>query len=95
VWDVTTPQGKQLAALDGLSTASKDVSAVKFAPRGDLLAARDGEGNLVCWKAPKFERVGAWRIPSPMPALAFAPDGRHVAITTDSGSVLIVRLAAD
>jgi WD40 repeat protein/beta-lactamase regulating signal transducer with metallopeptidase domain len=86
VWDVAT--GRLVRSLEPLREAWK---AVAFSPDGATLAAAGQEHGLVLWdtatwtirhRVPEQDHFGAQ-------ALAFAPDGRHLAVSLGFAARLI------
>ncbi len=87
-----------LSALAGGKTwpAHADgVTALKFAPAGELFASGGGDGRVVLWRldasTPEKAQV---RHQGAVSALAFSPDGRHLAIAGRAGAIVVESLAS-
>jgi WD40 repeat protein len=63
---------------------ARTVAAIAFSPDGTLLAAADAGGRVAVWDVARgaVRRVLVERAPEPIPSVAFAPDGRSVAVIT-------------
>jgi formylglycine-generating enzyme required for sulfatase activity len=63
-----------------------------FSPDGKLLASSDMLGVFKLWDAGSVSKLQEWRLPGSIRALAFAHDGRHLAIANGNGTAYILRL---
>jgi WD40 repeat protein len=92
-WNTTT--GAELPRLVFSDPETvEDVMALACAPDGTLLAAASRDGVLAWWDA-AGRRLGEWRSPGfyfSAHTLAFAPDGRHLAVGNANGTVYLLRL---
>lgn len=71
------------------------VASVSFGKGGKVLASGDWDGNVVLWDVAKRESIQSWRLPGRIWRLAFAPDGRHLAVGDGSGLVYVLRLKTE
>jgi WD40 repeat protein len=96
---VNAGTGAEVRALHGLAPARGTLEAVQsvaFDPRGQLVAASDEAyrgntplGSLELWRT-GGRSVAKVRLDSPTYSLAFSPDGKLVAVGTDSGKAVLV-----
>lgn len=65
---------------------------IVFAPNGRLAAQALADGIVLVWNPSTGKRHFQWKFPGDVKALAFAPDGRHLATANTNGTVYILRL---
>ena len=83
VWDTAT--GKLQRTLTG----HKDwVRAVRFSPRGDLLASASWDKTVRMWDTKTWELMRTFSHPDEVSSIAFSPTGEILASGCGSGSVL-------
>jgi WD40 repeat protein/serine/threonine protein kinase len=78
------------------------VHALALSPDSTLLASAAADGRVVLWDLKKSQKIGvwppfeqkdrAWPQPDAIGALAFAPDGRHLALGNNNGTIYLIRL---
>jgi WD40 repeat protein/tRNA A-37 threonylcarbamoyl transferase component Bud32 len=93
-WDLSGPQPRSRSLLRGVK-----VGAVAPAPEGKTVAVlgeQSGKGVLLqLLEAASGKRLRQWQWPGmTTTALAFAPDGRHLAVGNRDGTAYVLRLAA-
>lgn len=70
------PGGRRLVVLE----AGSQIRSLAFAPGGRVLAAACAEGRVRLWNAASGQLLRTITISGdPVPAIAFSPDGRHLA----------------
>jgi len=77
------------------------VNCLSLSPDGQLLATAGADHRVILWDAVCGDKLIEWELPGqykgPWPDLvdgiAFAPDGRHLAIGGPDGTVHVIRLA--
>jgi serine/threonine protein kinase/WD40 repeat protein len=75
-----------------LTDHAGEVTALAASAEGRVLASADAGGHLL-WRA--LDSSGApprYRFPWPVQGLAFAPDGRHLAVGNRDGTIYLLRL---
>lgn len=88
LYDVTGEAPKPIAAFKGLRDVALSVTA---SSTGKLFAACDATGRVVVWST-SGKKLHEWTFPGPVHCVAFAPDGRHLALGNGDGTVYILRL---
>jgi len=63
-----------------------------FAPDGKT-AAIAYSSSLVLLEMPSGNRMKEWQFPGQVQSVAFAPDGRHLAVANGNGTLYVLRLA--
>ena len=66
--------------------------AAVFSPDGKL-AAIHSASSLVLLEMPSGSRMREWQFPGQVLAVAFAPDGRHLAVANGNGTLYVLRIA--
>jgi WD40 repeat protein len=101
--DLATDRPKWKVVLDGNVAESWRTGPIPciLGPGGGTVAAiTDSAGrSLTIWSVATGKALRHYRLPAPalhrgVVPLAFAPDGRHLAVNDDNGPVYILRLAA-
>jgi WD40 repeat protein len=97
LWDLSSPVPVMRARLQGhqLQGWSDVVHAFAFSADGRLLASAGRDGRLIVWDVATAAKRHEWLLPSEASAVAFAPDGRHLAVGRGEGAAWIVRLPAN
>jgi serine/threonine protein kinase len=90
LWDLSGPQPKQRSKLAGHD--GQVVSAL-FLPEGKTLITASNDGRLIEWRVADGSKLRTWQFPASVHRAALAPDGRHLAVANDNGTVAILRLA--
>lgn len=93
LWDVAT--GKQLHRLEG--HGNSHVYHVAFSRDGRLLASAGwgppgGSGAVVFWDSRSGKKLQDWQFSGPAHGVAFAPDGRHLAVGCGNGTAYLLLL---
>jgi len=92
-----------------LETGADQVHAAAFSPDGKFVAAIDNAGRLQVWQGEALQRYAtlwlrnepgragndAFGVLGPLRRLAWLPDGRRVAIATQSGVVLVIAVPVE
>lgn len=86
LWDLGA--GKERSTLSAHTTA---VSGLAFAPDGQTLISVSRGGTVIRWEAASGKNLQDWKLLNAAWAVAVAPDGRHTAITTGEGAILLFR----
>ena len=68
--------------------------SVAFYPDGKVLASSGGDGRILLWDVAAGTKLHEWQLPGPVPAVRFAPDGRHLAFANLNGTIYLLRLPA-
>jgi WD40 repeat protein len=89
LWDV--PGAKEVLPPKG--TATSPIVSVAFSPYGKTLASVDQAGEVVVWDLVSGQRLRHWVMPARATRVAYAPDGRHLAVSHANGTVSIFRWA--
>jgi serine/threonine protein kinase len=89
LWDV--PAAKEVLPPKG--TAIAPMVSVAFAPSGKTLASVDQAGEVVVWDLRSGQRVRHWPMSARATRVAYASDGRHLAVGQANGTVAIFRWA--
>jgi WD40 repeat protein len=94
LWSVAGAQPKELRTLKGHKAATKPpaIKALAFTPSGAVLASSGADRRLMLWDAKTGEKLRDWQLLDEVRALAFAPDGRHLAIGNDDGTIYLLHL---
>jgi WD40 repeat protein/serine/threonine protein kinase len=87
IWDART--GKEVRTLKGHDT---QVADLRFSPDGKTLLTLAQNRRLIAWDVSTWEKLREWLLPIPGHRIAFAPDSRHVAVSTQLGIVHLYRL---
>jgi WD40 repeat protein len=95
LWSLAGEQPKKLHQLKGHTDTSPPpaIKSLAFSPAGDALASGAGDKRLVLWDVASGRKVREWQLLDEARALAFAPDGRHLAVGNDDGTMYVLRLA--
>jgi WD40 repeat protein len=86
VWDLE--RGEQIKSFE----ASQRIAAMTLSSDGHTLCAAGTDSGLIAWDTATGGVVRTSSLPRSPSSIAFAPDGRHLAIANRHGMVLIVRL---
>src|SRR5262249_43251715 len=80
-WEVG-PQGLTPVEKGELKGSSGYPAGLTFSPDGTRLVTRYLDGRLILWDAANGRRLREWTtIPEQIAHVAFAPDGRHLAVS--------------
>lgn len=89
VWSLEGGKPKEVGGLQG-----KPGYATLFAPSpdGERLATAWSNGRLILWDVDTGKALQDWAFPETMGGLAYAPDGRHLAVALRTGVIYVLRL---
>jgi WD40 repeat protein len=65
-----------------------------FSPDGRSLITADHRGKIVLWDTAGALAARQWQVPPTVWGMALASDGRHLALPTSMGTVLLFRLSS-
>jgi WD40 repeat protein len=86
-WDLATGEETRLMELE------QSVVGLGLTLDGRLLGACGADGTVAFWDVPSLNPVRKLHMPGVgLSGLAFAPDGRHVAVATRHGRTVVLRL---
>lgn len=88
LWDY---EGKELAKLDGHD--STELYGLSFAPEGKSLVSADIDGRIIVWDVQSAKERLRIALPRGLRAISFAPDSRHVAISSEKALIYILRIS--
>jgi WD40 repeat protein len=89
LFDVSGEKPSQILDFASHKAAVVSVSA---SSNGKLFASADEGGRVLVWSA-SGEQLHDWTFPGPVHSVAFAPDGKHLALGNGDGTVYILRLS--
>ncbi len=89
VWDVSSPSPKSTLDLNG-----EHLVVLSFSPDSSLLAAGSANGTLRIWDA-SGALQHELKLPAEIDAIAFSPDGTHIAVAPNGLPVEIRDLATN
>ncbi len=90
VWDCSGrgPEGRTPTILEW---HTDQVSALHYQPEGDWLASGARDGSLAVWAPTQRQnQISGAKIPSGVTRVAWAPDGKLLAVTGEGGEVQVV-----
>jgi WD40 repeat protein len=90
IWKLAGPKWQEFAVLTAPGNWTK---GAEFSPDGRRFAAIDHSGILCVWDAATWDELYRWTLPMAR-SLAFAGDGRHLALGNSNGTVYVLRLSA-
>ena len=92
LWDVDG--AKVVRELKGHTTADTPpaTKALAFTPSGTVLASGGQDRRLILWDVKTGVKQREWHLEGEVRALAFAPDGRHLVVGNDDGTLYVLRL---
>jgi WD40 repeat protein len=89
--------GKLLRRLEGHgpgASSTSDVNSVVFDPQGRRLYSGGEDGRIIRWSLPTGDKLGEWKAPGAVRALALSPDGEKLA-SGDADGRIALWLVAD
>jgi WD40 repeat protein len=88
-WDLTAdPPAETSKVLGG----NGHLYYFTFAPDGKTYATFGSGQKLILWETATHKKLKEWPFEEPVSALAFASDGRHLAVALNTGPVYVLRL---
>ncbi len=89
IWDVLNAQ-----SLGTLKGHLKKVQALAISSNENQIASGAEDGEVRIWEIPSLKEIAKWRRPGPVRALAFAPDGKSLAVAGDDTVVSCVEVSS-
>jgi WD40 repeat protein len=68
------------------------VRDLAFDLTGQRIVSSGRDGRVILWDTIAGTRLAGWQFPGRVDAVAFANDGRHIAVGNASGTIYILRL---
>ncbi|HEV3116290.1 MAG TPA: hypothetical protein VGY58_04505, partial [Gemmataceae bacterium] len=91
--DLSSAMPMERAVLSGGDgPGSGRIQSFAFAPDGGRLASVNTRGHVVIWNVAEATKVQDCYLPRSLEAVAFAQDGRHLAVGSGDGMIYILRL---
>jgi WD40 repeat protein len=90
LWDLKDGDPRQRAKLEG--HAGSGLYGLAFSPDGETLASADEAGRVIVWDAGKGSKLHRWDLPGGPRQVAFAADGKHLAVSTNRSVVYVLRM---
>jgi WD40 repeat protein len=87
LWDLTRPSPIERLKLPALTGYRPDF---RFNASGSRLASWNG-GKLGLWDTASGKQLRAWDWPGPIGTVAFAHEGKHLAVGNANGTIYVVR----
>jgi WD40 repeat protein len=95
LWDLTSPVPSERLALKGHQVGfMPTVRDFVFSTDGRLLASVGGDSRVLVWETRAGKKLHEWKLPAAAGAVAFAADGRHLAVGNANGTIYILRLGS-
>jgi WD40 repeat protein len=88
ILDLTTPYPSE----GEMFRESEQVRCLTFSPDGTYLVTGGWSGEVGVWRVADGEKVHSWKMPGSVEVVAFAEDGRHLAVGNANGTIYILRL---
>ncbi len=70
-----------------------NVRSLSVSPDGKRLATAGDDNRLILWQADGIQKIAEWSLPERVNAVAFSPEGRHLALANANGTIYILRPA--
>jgi len=88
LWEVEGDRLRYRAELHG--HASTELYGLAFAPDGTTLVSADMQGRVIVWDMDKPSERRRIQLPEDLRQVVFAPDGRHLAISTGRKDIIYI-----
>jgi WD40 repeat protein len=89
-WELTEATLRETGTIKG---GSGYIHSFQFSPDGQTLVTRGLDGLLIQWDLATGKRLHEWTFPETIGNVAFASDGRHLAVALGTGVIYVLRLA--
>jgi WD40 repeat protein len=86
--DLSTPIPTNVDTL----AEPQQLRCLAYSPDGALLASAGHGGEVTVWRVADGQKLSSWKLPAAVAAVAFADDGRHLAIGNANGTIYVLRL---
>lgn len=96
LWNFGGAKIEKLRKLPGHAgkAFSPPVKALAFSPAGKILASSGQDKRVCLWDVASGNKLREWQFLDEARALAFASDGRHLAVGNSDGTLYLLRLEA-
>jgi WD40 repeat protein len=88
LWEVDNNRLRYRAKLHGHATS--ELYGLVFAPDGQTLVSADMDGQVIVWDVDKRLERHRIQLPKDLRHVVFAPDGRHLAISTGRKDIIYI-----
>jgi WD40 repeat protein len=88
VWDAA---GSTSIQLKGHKPYPNAVRGAAFLADGKRLASASADGQVILWDLATAKKIKEWTIPGKVHGMGSTPDGRHLAVVTETALVYILR----
>jgi WD40 repeat protein len=90
VWSLGAEKPFELARLSGHKLDGGQLIVPVFSPSGNMIATAAPDGKVILWDIAAEKKIREWK--SAGVSLAFAPDGRRLAVGNFDGTISIIDL---
>jgi WD40 repeat protein len=92
VWDLAGDRFEERRVFQGHTAAPRALALTRDGKT--IVASGDTTGWVIVWDAASGEKLREWHLHGAVAALAFADDGRHLALGNANGTTYVLRLPA-
>jgi WD40 repeat protein/tRNA A-37 threonylcarbamoyl transferase component Bud32 len=75
-----------------LSGHANRITGLAYSPVENIIAASGLDGRIIVWNAESRNVIREWQLPGIVWNVAFAPDGRHLAVANSNGTIYILQV---